>query len=96
MTEATEQAPGVGHNSNGDGGPVASERLRSFIESIERLTEEKAALTADIREVFSEAKGVGFDVKIMRMILKVRAMDPEDRRQQAEMFDLYAKALGID
>src|SRR3546814_19765148 len=78
-----------------DVGGVAGERLRSFIERIERLEEEKAALGADIREVFAEAKGSGFDVKIMRQILKLRKMEQADRQEQEALLDLYMAALGM-
>ena len=79
----------AGHNS------VATDKLKSFIERIERLTEEKDALSADTREVFSEAKGQGFDVKIMRMIIKLRAMDADERQEQAAILDMYKQALNL-
>lgn len=78
-----------------DVGGIAGERLRSFIERIERLEEEKAALAADIREIFAEAKGVGFDTKIMRQVLKLRKLDREDRQEQETLLDLYLQALGM-
>ena len=62
-----------------DVGGIAGDTLRSYIERIERLEAEKTALTADIREIFSEAKGNGFDAKIMRQIVRLRRMDREDR-----------------
>ena len=68
-------------------GGVAGERLRSFIERIERLEEEKAALAEDIREVYSEAKGTGFDVKIMRQIVRLRKLDSADRQEQEALLD---------
>lgn len=74
---------------------VAVDRLRSFIERIERLEEEKAALTADIREVFSEAKGEGFDTKIMRQIIRLRKMESNDRQEQEALLDLYKSALDM-
>lgn len=74
---------------------VAGDRLRSFIERIERLEEEKVALAGDIKEVFSEAKGTGFDTKIMREIIKLRKMDPNDAAEQAELIDVYKRALGM-
>jgi len=74
---------------------IAGDRLRSFIERIERLEEEKAALSADIREVFAEAKGNGFDTKIMRQIIKLRKLEQADRREQEELLDLYKKAIGM-
>ena len=76
-----------------DGG-IAVDRLRSFIERIERLEEDKAAIAADIRDVFAEAKGEGFDVKILRQVLKLRRMEANDRREQQELVDLYMSALG--
>lgn len=78
-----------------DVGGIAGERLRSFIERIERLEEEKAALAADIREIFAEAKGTGFDTKIMRQVLKLRKLDREDRQEQETLLDLYLQALGM-
>ena len=74
---------------------VTGERLKSFIERIERLEEEKAALTEDIREVYSEAKGSGFDVKIMRQIIRLRKMDTSDRQEQEAILDTYMSALGM-
>lgn len=73
----------------------AKEHLRSFIERIERLEEEKAALTADIREVYSEAKGTGFDSKIMRQVVRLRKLDTADRQEQDALLDLYLGALGM-
>ncbi len=73
----------------------AKDHLRSFIERIERLEEEKAALAADIREVYSEAKGTGFDTKIMRQVLRIRKLDSADRQEQEAILDLYLSALGM-
>jgi len=73
----------------------AKEHLRSFIERIERLEEERTALTADIREVFSEAKGQGFDTKIMRQVVRLRKLDTADRQEQEAILDLYLSALGM-
>jgi len=76
-----------------DVGGVAGERLRSFIERIERLEDEKQALAADIREVYSEAKGAGFDVKVMRQLIRLRKMDNDDRTQMEAVLDVYERAL---
>lgn len=76
-------------------GGVAGDQLRSYIERIERLEEEKAALAADVREVFAEAKGNGFDVKIMRQIVKLRKMDSDDIQEQEYLLDVYKQALGM-
>ncbi|SMF45834.1 Uncharacterized conserved protein, UPF0335 family [Tistlia consotensis] len=78
-----------------DIGGVAAERLRSFIERIERLEEEKAALANDVREVYSEAKSAGFDTKIMRQVIKLRKMDQNDRQEQEALLDLYKAAVGL-
>ena len=78
-----------------DGGGIAAKRLRSFIERIERLEEEKAALAADVREVYAEAKGDGFDVKTMRQIVRLRKLDSSDRAEQEALLDLYKAALGL-
>ena len=74
---------------------IAADRLRSFIERIERLEEEKAALSADVKEVYAEAKGVGFDTKIMRQLIRLRKMEQADRREQEELLDLYKQAIGL-
>jgi uncharacterized protein (UPF0335 family) len=78
-----------------DSGGVAAERLRSFVERIERLEEERTALGADIREVYSEAKGVGFDIKVLRQLIRLRKLDSQDRQEQEAVLDLYKSALGM-
>lgn len=74
---------------------IAADRLRSFVERIERLEEERTALGADIREVYSEAKSVGFDTKILRQVVRLRKMDTADRQEQEELLTIYKEALGI-
>ena len=76
-------------------GAVARDRLRSFIERIERLEEEKAALMADIREVYAEAKSAGFDPKVMRKVIGLRKMDENDRQEEVHLLDTYLAALGM-
>ena len=76
-------------------GGIARERLKSFVERIENLEEEKSALTADIREIYSEAKGIGLDIKTLRQIVRLRKLDSSDREQQEELLDLYKNALGM-
>ena len=73
----------------------AAGQLRSLIERIERLEEEKAALTSDIREVYAEAKGTGFDTKIMRQVVRMRKLDKADRQEMEAVLDLYMSALGM-
>ena len=76
-------------------GGVSSAQLRSFIERIETLEEEKSAIGEQIRDVFGEAKGTGFDVKIIRQVLKVRKLETQERLEQEELLDLYLTALGM-
>ena len=78
-----------------EGGQIAQERLRSFIERIERLEEEKTALMADIKEVYAEAKGTGFDPKTMRKVIRLRKMDDSDRQEEEFLLDTYLAALGM-
>jgi len=79
-----------------DVGGIAGERLRVFVERVERLEEEKAALAADIKEVYAEAKGVGFDIKILRKIISLRKLDKSDRQEQEELLDIYMRALDME
>ncbi|HEX2886578.1 DUF2312 domain-containing protein [Vineibacter terrae] len=74
---------------------IAADRLKSFVERIEKLEEEKKAIGADIRDVYSEAKGTGFDVKAMRQIVKLRKMDSAERDEQETLLDVYKQALGM-
>lgn len=76
-------------------GNVAAEQLRGIIERVERLEEEKAALAADVRDVYAEAKGNGFDVKALRQILKLRKLDVSTREEQEFILDTYKRALGM-
>jgi len=85
---------GIGHNSKVKSG-FAKGQLKSFIARIERLEEEKAALTADIREVYSEAKGTGFDTVIMRAVVRCRKLDKSDFQEKEAMMDLYLTAMDM-
>jgi uncharacterized protein (UPF0335 family) len=78
-----------------DVGGIAGEQLKSFIERIERLEDEKRALSEDIKEVYAEAKGTGFDPKIMRQIIKIRKMDKEELDEEENLLDVYKCALGM-
>lgn len=78
-----------------DVGGIAADRLKSLIERIERLEEEKKAISADIRDIFAEAKGTGFDTKVMRQVLKLRRMEDADREEQETLLDLYLRALNM-
>jgi uncharacterized protein (UPF0335 family) len=78
-----------------DVGGIAGDRLKSFVERIERLEEEKKALANDIKEVYAEAKGNGFDTKIMRQVIRLRRMDKDDLDEQDALIDIYKRALGM-
>ncbi|MCZ6510018.1 MAG: DUF2312 domain-containing protein [Alphaproteobacteria bacterium] len=78
-----------------DTGGIAADRLRSFIERIERLEEDRAGLNADIREVLSEAKSAGFDGRIIRQIVRLRKLDPNERQEQEHLLEIYRSAIGI-
>lgn len=78
-----------------DVGGVTGKRLKSYIERIERLEEEKAALSEDIKEIYGEAKAMGFDVKTMRKLVRLRKMDVEKRREEDELLEVYRAAIGI-
>lgn len=77
-------------------GGVSGDRLKQYIERIERLEEEKAGLAEDIRDVYAEAKSAGFESKIMRQIVKLRKMDHQKRQEQEELLELYKSAIGLD
>ncbi len=78
-----------------DTGGVAAGQLRSFIERIERLEEEKKGIADDIRDVFAEAKGNGFDTKVMRQVIRLRKKDVAERQEEEALLDLYLHALGM-
>ena len=73
---------------------TAQTRLKTIIERIERLEEDKAAIGADLKEVFAEAKGEGFDVKILRKVVRIRKQDKAKRQEEEALIDLYLSAIG--
>lgn len=77
-------------------GAVSSERLKSFIKRIEKLEEDKNGIMEDLRDVYAEAKGTGFEVKIIRQIVRLRKMEVEKRREAEELLELYKSAIGMD
>lgn len=72
------------------------ERLRLLVERVELLEEEKKGIAEDIRDIYAEAKAVGYDAKILRQIVKIRKMNPDDRREHYAVLGTYAAALGLD
>ena len=78
-----------------DVGGIASDRLRSIVDRIERLEQERKALGDDIKDIYSEAKSAGFDVKVIRQIISIRKKEPSEVEEQETLLDLYRRALGM-
>lgn len=78
-----------------DVGGVAGARLKTLIERIEKLEEEKSAIGSDIKDVYGEAKGTGFDTKTMRKLIRLRKLDDQKRQEEDELLDLYRAAIGL-
>jgi uncharacterized protein (UPF0335 family) len=85
MTDETQDVDGV-----------AGARIKSFVERIERMSEEKQAIADDIKEIYAEVKGVGFDAKAIREIVKLRKIDREKRQEQAAILEMYLSAIGME
>jgi uncharacterized protein (UPF0335 family) len=84
----------VSKHENTEVGGIAAERLRSIVERIERLEEEKKALSSDIKDIFTEAKSAGFDVKVLRAVIRLRQQEPAEVEEQETLLELYRRALG--
>ena len=97
LDAAVKQDNDVSDAKPGDAkvGGIAADRLRSLIERIERLEEERKALGSDIRDIFAEAKSAGFDVKVMRQLIRIRKQEPKDVEEQESLLDVYRRALGM-
>lgn len=91
MSDEAQQDDGTN-----DTGGVAGKRLKAFIERIERLEQEKSELSDDLKDVYAEAKGVGFDTKTIRKMVRLRKMDAEKRREEDELVELYKAAIGLE
>lgn len=76
-------------------GGIVADRLRSIIERVERLEEERKALASDIKDIFAEAKGAGFDVKVIKAIIALRKQEPAEVEEQETLLDIYRRALGL-
>lgn len=79
----------------GDVGGIAKDRLRSIVERVERLEEERKSLANDIKDIFAEAKSAGFDVKVLRQVIALRRKEPAEVEEQQTLLDLYCRALGM-
>jgi uncharacterized protein (UPF0335 family) len=95
-SNVTQLQPSSDTSEAQDVGGVAGARLKSFIERVEHLEEEKAAIAEDIKDIYAEAKGTGFDTKTIRKIIALRKVDTEKRREADEMLDLYKSAIGME
>ena len=84
-----------GHDADTSVGGIAADRLRSIIERVERLEEERKGLAGDIKDIFSEAKSAGFDVKVIRRIISLRKQEPAEVEEQETLLDIYRRALGM-
>ncbi len=76
-------------------GNIAADRLKSIVERIERLEEERKALGSDIKDIYAEAKSAGFDVKVLRQLIRLRKQEPADIEEQETLLDVYKRALGM-
>ena len=91
MSETENDAPGMGHNS---GVAVAAERLRSIVNRVENLEAERKGLLEDIKDIFTEAKSAGFDVKVLKMLIRLRKKDQAELDEMETLLDVYRVALG--
>ncbi|HSU04950.1 MAG TPA: DUF2312 domain-containing protein [Acetobacteraceae bacterium] len=80
---------------NTETGGIAADRLRSLVDRIERLEEERKALGNDIKDIYAEAKSAGFDVKVLRQLIRIRKQEPADIEEQETLLDVYRRALGM-
>ena len=90
MTGMTEKTPGPGHNVGG----IAVDRLRSIVERIERLEEERKAIGSDISDIYKEGGRAGFDVKTLKVLIRNRKMEPAELEERESLLDIYTRALG--
>lgn len=88
------ESPSIGHNSD-VADPVTRARLKSIVERVERLEEEKSGLSEDIKEIYGEAKATGFDVKVIRQIIRLRKIELDKRREAEMLLETYMSALGM-
>jgi uncharacterized protein (UPF0335 family) len=95
LDSATDQAASSDAQGTTQVGGIAGDHLRSLIERIERLEEERKALGNDIKDIYAEAKSAGFDVKVLRQLIRIRKQEPADVEEQETLLDLYKRAIGM-
>ena len=93
--EETPMALSVVEKDQAETGGIAADRLRSIVDRIERLEEERKALGSDIKDIYAEAKSAGFDVKVLRQLIRVRKQEAAEVEEQETMLDVYRRALGM-
>lgn len=96
MDDNQSASPAIGDNSqSSDWGGVSADRLRNLVERIERLEEERRAISGDIKDIYTEAKSAGFDPKVLRQIISIRQKDPSEVLEQEALLEVYKRALGM-
>ena len=95
MNDAPTHGPAAEAPDSPATGGIAADRLRSLIERIERLEEERKSLGSDIKDIYAEAKSAGFDVKVIRQLISIRKQEPADVEEQESLLDIYRRALGM-
>jgi uncharacterized protein (UPF0335 family) len=95
MSDKAENPRATAGDNSGGATAFAKDQLKSFVERVERLEEEKKATADDIRDIYAEAKGTGFDVKTLRIVVKLRKQDVNERAEQSAILDTYLAALGM-
>jgi len=95
MDEAAASRARQAADAESEVGGIAADRLRSIVERIERLEEERKALASDIKDIFMEAKSAGFDVGVLKQLLRIRKKEPAEVEEQETLLDLYKRALGM-
>jgi uncharacterized protein (UPF0335 family) len=97
MSETAARKPKIANDADvKDVENISGQRLKSYLDRIDRLEEEKQGIADDIKDIYAEAKGVGFDVKTIRKLVKLRKMDTNKRHEEEEILELYKSAVGLD
>ncbi len=95
VLDTLQSVPAVADGAETQVGGLAADRLRSLIDRIEKLTDERKALGSDIKDIYAEAKSAGFDVKVLRQLIRIRQQEPAEVEEQETLLDLYRRALGM-
>jgi uncharacterized protein (UPF0335 family) len=93
--DSLQTTPVIADGPDSRVGGIAADRLRSLVDRIEKLTEERKALSSDIKDIYAEAKSAGFDIKVLRQLIRIRQLEPADVEEQETLLDVYRRALGM-